>query len=295
MMKSKKSKKLLNILNFVFKLLLTAFILWQIFRKMDMGVLWKTLFGQPIWLLLAIFGLSLLRHLGQYLTWQYSLQLSPLYKPVYREIFNSYMIGQTLRFVVPGSWGVVGKTAFVSNSSRTATFLSYFVERSFVSWAMLFFASFSLFYIPLGFAKWLIWLLFIILLAIPFGGWFILGANRRWKRMQPNYLRLGPRILFLQLAVTLFNYLQYWILICQFKITNFWETVTRMSLAHISLSIPVTFAGLGLKEVFAQNLFAKIGYPNEVIVSSTLIVFFLHDVVAALIGAGIMLKAKYSK
>ena len=294
-MKSEKSKKLLNILNFVLKVLITGFILWRIFHNMDTRVLWKTLLGQPVWVLLAILGLSGLRHFGQYLTWKYSLQMNPLFKPIPKEIFNSYMIGQAFRFLIPGSWGLVGKIAFVNNSSHAASFISYIVERSFVTWAMLFFAVFSLFFVPIGFPVWLIWLLFIFLLTVPFAGWFLLGANRKWKRLQPNYLRLGPRILILQICITLFNYLQYWLLINQHRVISFWETLKRMSLAHISHSIPITFAGLGLKEYFAKSLFAQIGYPNEAIVSTTLIVFFLHDVLAALAGAVILLQAKQSK
>ena len=300
-METKKPKKLLNILNFVLKFLITGFILWRIFHKMDTCLLWKTLLGQSVPILLAILGLSALRHFGQYLAWKYSLQMNPLYKPNHKEIFNSYMIGQAFRFIVPGSWGLVGKIAFVNNSSHTASFISYIVERSFVTWSMLFFASFSLFFVPIGFPTWLIWFLFILVLMIPFGGWFFLGANRRWKRLQPNYLKLGPRILLLQIAITLFNYLQYWLLINQQLLTNqhrvisFWETLKRMSLAHMSHSIPITFAGLGLKEYFAKSLFAQIGYPDEAIVSTTLIVFFLHDVLAAIAGAGILLQTKHSK
>jgi hypothetical protein len=294
-MQAEGKKKLLNILGFVLKVVVTGFILWSIFRKMDMHILWTNLVNKPVWLLAIIMAVSGLRHWGQYLTWKYSLQMNPLYIPKPREIFSSYMIGQALRFIIPGSYGIVGKIAFVSNSSKTASFISYMIERVFVTWALMFFASFALLFTPIGIPQWVSWLLFVIFLAIPFGGYFVLGANRRWQRLQPNYLVYGPRVLVMQIGVTLLNYLQYWLLLHHMVPTSYWETLKRMSLAHISYSIPVTFAGLGLKEYFAKTLFSSIGYPEEVIVSTTLILFFLHDILAALAGAVFLLQAKYSK
>lgn len=294
-MQPESRKKLLNALGFILKVLITGLILWQIFRQMDMPTLWTNLLNKPVWLLLIILAVSGLRHWGQYLAWKYSLQINPLYIPRPKEIFGSYMIGQALRLIIPGSYGIVGKIAFVTNSSKTASFISYMIERSFVTWAVMIFATFALLLTPIGIPQWVCWLLFLIFLAIPFAGYFVLGANRRWKRLQPNYLVFGPRILGLQIGITLLNYLQYWILLQHVIHTSYWEILKRMSLAHISYSIPVTFAGLGLKEYFATNLFSSIGYPEEIIVSTTLILFFMHDILAGLIGAGILLQAKYSK
>nr|HPH60522.1 hypothetical protein [Candidatus Syntrophosphaera sp.] len=111
-------KKIWRILSFALKLLVTALILLGLFKEMEFVKVWQNLINQPPWLILAILGLAVLRHWGQYLAWQYSLQVNPLYTLKRKEVFESYMIGQALRFAVPGSWGILGKVAFVSNSSK---------------------------------------------------------------------------------------------------------------------------------------------------------------------------------
>ncbi len=291
-MNAESGKKIWRILSFVLKLLIAALILWGIFRKIDIGLLWHNLISQPLWLVLAIMGLSVLRHWGQYLAWQYSLQVNPLYRVKKIEIFNSYMIGQALRFAVPGSWGIIGKVAFVSNSSKAASLLSYFLERIFVTWTIFTFASLALLYIPQGLPAWMRWSLFSALITLPIWLYFVLYLNRRWNRLRPNYLRYVPQIILVLIAATLLNFLQYWLMLQLTQAVSFWEVFKRMSLSHMSYSIPITVAGLGLKESFAISLLSKIGLQPESIASTTLAIFIINDVVPALVGAWIFLRSR---
>ncbi len=283
-------QKIWRILSFVLKLLVTALILWGI--RIDVHQVWQNLINLPLWLILAIVGLAVLRHWGQYLGWQYSLQVNPLYELRRNEVFESYMIGQALRFAVPGSWGILGKVAFVSNSSKGAALISCFLERIYVTWSIFAFASLALLYIPQGIPGWVRWPLFAWLITLPVWLYFVLYLNRHWTKLRPNYLRYAPRITLLMIATTLLNLFQYWLMLHLTQVVSFWDVVKRMSLSHLSYSIPITVAGLGLKESFAISLLSKIGLQTESIASTSLAIFIINDVVPALIGAGIFLRVR---
>jgi len=269
--------------------------MWSIFSKLNLNEVMREFVSQPIWVILILLGITVLRHWGQYLTWKWALMINPNYHPAKYEIFNSYMIGQALRFAIPGSFGIIGKIAFIHNDNKINSLYSFILERIFVTWALLFFASMALVFVDIGLPSWLSWILFLIFNTMPFWMYFLLSVDRRLKKLQPGYLKLAPAMVMAQIVITLLNYVQYWLLLEQVQPVSFWEIMNRMSLSHLAYSIPITFAGLGVKEKLAIPLLSDIGYMSENIVSTTLIIFIIHDVAAALVGAIIFLKVKRTK
>ncbi|MDD2616571.1 MAG: hypothetical protein PHH74_05255, partial [Candidatus Cloacimonetes bacterium] len=57
-------------------------------------------------------------------------------------------------------------------------------------------------------------------------------------------------------------------------------------------SIPITVSGLGLREGFAIHFLDSYGFTSEQAVAATLSLFFFQDVVPALVGGVVLLKAK---
>lgn len=291
----KKNSNLRGILSFILKLGITILIMWSIFSKLNLNEVMREFVSQPIWVILILLGITVLRHWGQYLTWKWALMINPNYHPAKYEIFNSYMIGQALRFAIPGSFGIIGKIAFIHNDNKINSLYSFILERIFVTWALLFFASMALVFVDIGLPSWLSWILFLIFNTMPFWMYFLLSVDRRLKKLQPGYLKLAPAMVMAQIVITLLNYVQYWLLLEQVQPVSFWEIMNRMSLSHLAYSIPITFAGLGVKEKLAIPLLSDIWYMSENIVSTTLIIFIIHDVAAALVGAIIFLKVKRTK
>ncbi len=156
-------------------------------------------------------------------------------------------------------------------------------------------ASLALLYISQGITAWVRWLLFIFLITLPIWLYFALLLNRRWKILRPNYIKYAPGIVLSQVALSLVNFLQYWLMLQLTQSVSFWEIIKRMSLSNLSYSIPVTVAGLGLKESFAVSLLSKIGLQPESIAGTTLAIFIINDVLPALIGAGIFLRVKATR
>ncbi|MBW6513141.1 MAG: flippase-like domain-containing protein [Candidatus Syntrophosphaera sp.] len=286
------NKKVSNILIFALKMGITVLILWSIFRKIDMAMVFASMFNLPPWLLLSLLSLSLFRHLGLALVWGWSLQINPLYRPNWPEVGRSYLIGQALRFALPGGLGLVGKTAFIDNSSVRDSAYAFLYERTLVTWALLLFAALSLIFLPIGIPLGLRLALLIGLATFPIWGYFLLALNKHWKDLRKASLRPAPRIVGLLILTTLLNYLQYWLILMRTQPVNFAEVLTRMSLSNISHSIPITYAGLGFKEIFAIHFLSEIGLAQEQIVGSTLMVFIIHEVLSGLVGALIFFTLK---
>lgn len=286
------SKQFLRIAVQILKLALTGFIIWSIFRKMDFGQVLSSLVSLPVWLLLSLLLLSLLRHWGQFLTWGYALQINPLYKVNWKEVFNSYIISQPLRFAIPGGLGMTGKILYITNSSLLATGLSYGIERFLIIWGIWVFAIVSGAFYFTRIQLWARLLVVVVALSVPLLGYFVLGAREKWRHLQEHYRTYAPRIIGVQLLVALTAYLQYWLLLKRVAPIGFGDTLMRMSLTQLSVSIPITWAGLGLRETFAIHFLSEAGFQAIQAVTATLTMFIIQDVLAALMGSIFFLRVK---
>lgn len=285
-------KRISRITVWILKLGLTALILWSIFHKMDFQQVLSSFVSQPAWLLLLLLLLSTLRHAGQFLTWGYALQINPNHRVNWREVLNSYMISQPLRFVIPGGFGMTGKVLYITNSSVWSTGLSYVIERAMIIWGIWAAASVAgAFY----YTRIQLWARLLIVAAVLFGpvwGYFILGLKEKWHHLRDNYLRYAPRIVGIQFFLALVAHFQYWLLLRPVMAISYGEALMRMSLTQVSMSIPITWVGLGLRESFAIKLLSEIGFQALEAVTATLTLFIIQDVVFALIGAVFFLRAK---
>lgn len=286
------SKKVVKILGYVLKFGITGYILWRIFSNLDLGVVIASIAGQPLWLLMVLLLISVLRHGGHCLNWANALRINPLYKPNWKEIVNSYLISQPLRFMVPGGFGGAGMVLFVSNSSLAATVFSYVVERAFFLWGTLVYASVSAAYYFENIPLWTRLAGMLIIITAPLWFYLILGSNRRWRRLRRNYIKFSPRILIVQLAVVLLFYFQYWLILQRIMPIEFGETIKRMSLTHIMSCVPITVAGLGLRESFAIHFLSEAGFQAIEAVTTTLSIFIIHDIIFAVIGSVVLIRAK---
>jgi len=287
----RKSAKGKVILYFI-KLALSIFILWMIFRKIDLGSALKDIISLPLGIVFLLLVLSFIRHLLQFHNWYFSLQINTLFKAPKKEVISSYLIGQTLRFAVPGGPASFAKIFYVPNSSKLSSFWSSIAEKSFMTWTTWFFAVLAgmLYYrkIPVWF--WMI--LLLILIFLPFLVKFILGANKRFSALHAPYSVQFPKIISVQVLSNLLCFGQYWLILNCFSSINFWQSWIRMALIQFSNTIPITISGLGLREGFAIHFLAGAGFSPEQAVSVSLTLFFIHDVLPALIGIGFLLKGR---
>lgn len=276
-------------IGFALKLLLTALMLWFVFRRLDLATIKDSVASLPLPLILGIILISALRHYIQYLNWFCALKMNLGVKFKRKEVMASYLIAQPLRFAIPGGSASFAKIFYLENSSVFASFIATSTERLFLTWATWSFASIT--YLCLFTTHLLLFRLglVVLLVFIPLWAAFIISLVPKTKKYLPGYLNQAPKMMLLQIANTLLMYLQYFLLLNRFVKIDAIETWLSMSLTNISNSIPITISGLGLREGFAMHFLADYGFNAEQAVAVTLSLFVFHDVIIALIGAVVLL------
>ncbi len=289
------TKKTLQVLLNIAKIALTFYILWLIISQINWKEMQASLSALPYWVLALVVALSALRHLGQYFIWRWALQINPLYELDRREQLSSYLIGLPLRFVLPGGGASLGKVLFVRNSSRWASVLAFVWEKGFLTWGTW---SFGFLAVLLFYPDVHLWLRLAALafcFTAPLWTYFLIGLRHRSRPLQRGFLRYAPRMSVTQLLISLLTLVQYWLILDKLLPVGFWDSLVRMSLTQFSNSIPITFAGLGLRESFAIHFLKDLGYSASQAVSATLIVFLIQDVLPALIGLEPLNKARQER
>lgn len=266
--------------------------MWRIASRIAITAAVKDIVTLPLSLLGILILLSLLRHILQYHNWLFALRINPAYKENTGQVRLSYLVGLPLRFALPGGHASFAKIFYVDNSSRIASFWSTAIEKGFLTWASWSFACLGALFFYTDFPAWL-WLgLLAVCFLLPVVIGVILGVVQRWRYLQSSYIRQAPKMAALQIASTLITYLQYWLLLSRFLPISAWESSIRMALTQFSNSIPITIAGLGLRESFAIHFLQTAGISPEQAVSATLSLFIIQDLLPALLGGGFMLAGK---
>jgi len=274
------------------KLVITAAILWFVFRKFSLGEVLSTILHLPLFVFFVMLITTVFKHFTQYKNWKYSLLLNPRYDFRRSDVLSSYLIGNALRFVIPGGTATYGKMFYVQNSSKIASLLSVFSEKFFMTWTTWLFAGWAgLLYfgmVPLWFR-----VLFVaVCTSFPLLIYFGLGRFERTAALKPEYGRRAPRIIGFQILYVCTTFLQMWVLLRGFFPITFLQTVQRIALTNFANTIPITISGLGLRESFAIYFLEPAGFTAQQAVSATLTLFLFHDLVPALIGIIILLKTK---
>lgn len=274
-----------NKLIYFLKIIITITILFFIFRKIDFYQLINTFKNIGITTVILILLIAVIKIFIEYKNWGHYLKINPDYIPQNSEIFRSLMIGHALRFLIPGGHGVVGKMYFVNNR-KMLTFMSVGVEKFFQIWINLLYASFAaIFYFRHTQLFWMI-CLFILILSLPLLIYLIKHLHKKQsvEIYFKKYLKIVPRICSMQgiyMALTIF---QYFLLLNNFLRFHIFSAIISIPLILFANVIPITYAGLGLREQFAMEVLSKYHISSEIAITASLTIFILNSVLPALLG-----------
>lgn len=287
-LKSRPAKLVIYLL----KLILSAALLWIVFRKVDLALVLKSFLSLPSGILLLVFLLSCVRHFLQFNNWFWALKLNPDYRVTPGQVFRTYMLGVPLRFILPGGNGSFAKVFFVDNSSKLATAVSTLSEKAVMTWSIVLFAGIAALAFYPQYPFWLRIGAVILIAETPHIALFLIRKVKRWQRLEPTCKKYGPNMLLVQLAAVMITLLQYWLLLNCMQHIAFKQVVIRMSLTQFSNIIPITISGLGLRESFAMHFLAGSGITAGQAVTATLSLFVLQDLIPAVIGTLFLFKLK---
>jgi len=279
-------------LSYLIRLLFSLALLYWIFRQIDLGAAFARASHLPWGVILGLMLLSGFRHFIQFQNWRCALHLNPAYKYHAKEVAASYLIALPLRFALPGGHASFAKVYYLKNSSILASLISTTSERLFMTWSTWTFAAMAAYFsfpqmsLPLR-------LLMVVFSAfMPLWAALIMASRPAWRQYVPAFGVQAPRMMLLQIANTLIMYLQYHLILNVLGRISAIGTWLSMALTNISNSIPITISGLGLREGFAIHFLEVWGFSSEQAVATTLSLFFFQDVVPALVGGVVLLKAK---
>jgi uncharacterized membrane protein YbhN (UPF0104 family) len=278
---------------FVIKIVLAVAILYFIFKKIDYHTVLRNIANIKTSTVIILFLVAFIKILIQIVNWGQYLRINPDYKPETREIIASYFIGDALRFLIPGGYGTVGKMYFVNNHKKD-TFISMGVEKFFQIWSTLSFAVFAgIFYfkeIPM-FWKLLItaivWfspLLLSLVSSIP-----KLHFAHKYSSEYNKYI---PAILGRQIIYMILTIVQYYVIMTNLVAIDFFQVFIAVPLILSANLLPITYAGLGLRETFAIEVLHKYGIRANISVTCSLIIFAVNNILPALIGVYFIISTK---
>jgi len=284
-----KKKKLL----FFFKIFISIIILFFLLRKIDfihiISIFKQIKFGT----IMFLFFTTVVKLFIEIINWKMFLQINPQYRPKIGEIIKSHFIGHSLRFLVPGGHGIIGKIYFVENKKKD-TFLSLSIEKFFQIWLIIVFAAFaSIFYFK-EINLYLKFLLLLLIFSLPF---LLILSNkikflRNYKSYITKYQTRIPLIISLQIFYMTITVLQYFMILSLFSEITFFQTMISIPLVLFANIIPITYAGLGLRETFAIKVLTNYQIQSEIAVTASLIVFLFNSVLPALVGLYFIVRKK---
>lgn len=292
----KNNKNLSRIVIYVVKILLTSLILFFIFRKVDFSNVLHDFSKISVATLLILIITTIIKLSIQYSNWKKYLTLNPEYKSGRHEIMKSYFIGMALHFLLPAGIGFFGKMFFVNNK-KSATAFSVGVERIFITWKNVFFASLAAIFYFQNVSKLFTIPICIIIFFVPLIIYNIshIIANKNIKQYFNNYRKITPTIILLQIMFAFVSFFQYFILMNNFIKVSFYKILISVPLIHFSHILPISFSGFGVREVFAIEVFSKFNISPETAVTTTFTIFFINTVIPALIGLYFILTHKKVK
>ena len=284
-----KKKKFL----FFFKILISIIILFFLLKKIDfiqiISIFKQIKFG----IIIFLFFTAILKLLIEIINWKMFLQINPQYRSKIGEIIKSHFIGHSLRFLVPGGHGIIGKIYFVENKKKD-TFLSLSIEKFFQIWLIIVFAAFaSIFYFK-GINLYLKFFFLLLIFSIPFLLILLkkIRLLKNFKSYISKYRSRIPLIISLQFFYMLITVLQYFMILSLFSEITFFKTLISIPLVLFANIIPITYAGLGLRETFAIKVLANYQIQSEIAIAASLIVFLFNSVLPALVGLYFIVRKK---
>ncbi len=275
------------------KIIITSIILYFIFRKINFHQLYISFIELKLSSILLILFTAGIKIFIEYLNWGSYLKLNPDYKPKKMEIFRSHMIGHALRFLIPGGHAVVGKMFYVNNEKKLS-FMSVGVEKFFQIWINLLFAGFAaIFYFRSKFILPTI-LAFIFIIFLPFIIYLLKHFDKK-KNLAiyfKQYWKIIPRIFAMQIVYMFLTIFQYFILLNNFLSFHIFSAIVSVPLILFSNLIPITYAGLGLREQFAIEILSKYNISSETAITISLTVFIFNVLLPSLIGLYFIISSK---
>jgi uncharacterized membrane protein YbhN (UPF0104 family) len=235
-----------------------------------------------IWILFAFLLLPLNLFL-QFLRWKFLVLLSNQNVPN-REIISSIFYSFSYSIFTPARLGDIGRAFHISNSRKDELVILAFYEKFFAFSSILIFGFFSL-----GFFKSRFYLLAVIAIIL-----FLIESKKLagfipyLKKFLPTIQKVNIiKISSISLTFMFVYIFQFFLILNAFHSVQFFTSFFRISEVMFFNSVPITFSGLGLRELLSVYFFSKLEVTGGSAASASLMIFFINILIPTFIGFGL--------
>lgn len=228
----------------------------------------------------AILILSSFSLLAQYDRWRYLISKNSINFEA-RHLLPSFFAGFSLRLMLPGGHAEVGKV-FLLPGKKSGKMVAYTIEKFFQYFIKILLVMLVL---PLTFPQyrrisWLVvGILFGLYLFLPRFVWL-----RKFQETTVNNHTLFARTLMYTLVVYVVMVIEYYLLLQNLYPISMLDTAHVVIYLWAAGVVPISVAGLGVREGLAVYFFGLQGLAAAPVVATSLFVFTLNNVAPALIG-----------
>lgn len=285
-----KEKK--NLLINLFKILVTVYLFYFIFRKVPFDAILISFANLRLRYLGIAFILGLIFTLAKILKWH--LLLKDLIPDIsFRSSIDGYLSGMSLGIITPGRIGEVGRIAEIPKENRIAGIGLVLWDKIFDLSIVIFLSLWGIWYFINPIASIILGLLLVILLFVLFNTKYLnillkFPIIKRYPQLLEGLNHLKKRTIFIGLLITLFSYIIV-LFEALFLVRAFSHTLGKgifisYPLVMLANLIPITVGGLGVREGTAVLLLGRFGLPEELAFNSAFLIFLINTAFPALCG-----------
>ncbi len=268
---------------FIAKYIVGLGLLIWLLARFDTRQIFNTMFSFD-WYILAVIFLLVFLNLGmQFLRWSY---LVSSHSTDYRgtDLLPAFLAGFAFRMMIPGGYAEVSKVLLMPGKKR-GKLVAFGLEKYFETYIKFMFILVAL---PLVFAEYktYLWILAVAGVSVYF---FLpkLLRNKHLVKFQEKevaYHLLFFRILMFTLVIFTLLMSQYAVLLNSTNHLAIDKSIIAVVFIWGGGLIPVSVAGVGVRENLAVYFLGQYGIPPETAVGVALFIFFFNAVLPAAAG-----------
>lgn len=278
----------------ILKILMTAAIMVLLVLMVDLGSITASFRSMRVPYGLMALLLLPVNLFVQCLRWRLMLGIGGQASP-WKEIRRSVLGGLTLSLVTPGRIGELGRSLFLTSSRPVTVAGLVILEKTFAFLTTCLVASLSLILwhrvIPgmvlLALAVGIIFHLHVVRSALTRIS-FLLPYGGKIAGLWTGWASFGRRQIGLMLAVSLLFFtivfLQFFLLVTAFEPVGIIPALIAIPLSLAANCVPITIAGLGVREGAAVLLFSAFGVAGASALNGALLLFVIDILLPGLIG-----------
>ncbi|HHI87749.1 MAG TPA: flippase-like domain-containing protein [Candidatus Cloacimonetes bacterium] len=269
-------KKSVLIFKFIISILFLIFLFYYIKPAQIIAAIGKT---NPLWLLFALLLLPLNLFM-QSVRWKFLAKLSKE-KVTNKEIILSILYSFSYSIFTPGRLGEIGRAFHIADSKRDEMVVLAFYEKFFAFCSLMLFGLISL-----SFYRSFYYLIAVVAVLILMSCSKYVGQHIPYlKKFSEVLQKVHTAKIFLVSLLFVFVYIsQFYLILNAFKPVNIFSAFFFISIVMLVNAVPITFSGLGLRELVSVYFFKQLYITSSQAASASLLLFFINILIPTFIG-----------